>query len=156
MGIEIERKFLVDPTKLPELDPGAQILQVYLSEKPQVRIRLYTRVRPSAISHEAVLTIKGLGLISRPEFEWPIPVDDAVKIIEGELWLYSIVKTRYNIGRWEIDRFEGVHKGLWMAEFELAEEDELFDCPEWLAGEVSRDPRYANVSLARDGLPSGG
>lgn len=156
MGIEIERKFLVDPTKLPELDPGAHILQVYLSEKPQVRIRLYSRVRHYALSREAVMTIKGEGLLTRAEFEWPIPVDDAVKIIEEELWLYYIVKTRYNIGRFELDRFEETHKGLWMAEIELEHEDESFDSPVWLTEEVTNDARYTNVTLARDGLPSGG
>jgi adenylate cyclase len=36
-----------------------------------------------------------------------------------------------------------------MAEVELAAEDEAFEMPPWAGEEVSDDPRYLNVNLAR-------
>jgi adenylate cyclase len=37
-----------------------------------------------------------------------------------------------------------------MAEVELASQDEPFERPEWAATEVSHDPHYFNVNLARE------
>jgi adenylate cyclase len=36
-----------------------------------------------------------------------------------------------------------------MAELELSDESEQFQLPDWAAQEVSDDPRYYNVNLAR-------
>jgi adenylate cyclase len=37
-----------------------------------------------------------------------------------------------------------------MAEVELGAEDEVFVLPDWAGDEVSADPRYYNVNLARN------
>ena len=50
---------------------------------------------------------------------------------------------------WEIDVFEGENRGLILAEIELEHRDEAYTRPEWLGEEVSHDPRYYNVYLAR-------
>ena len=36
-----------------------------------------------------------------------------------------------------------------VAEIELESEDELFEKPSWVGGEVSDDPRYFNGALSR-------
>ena len=46
--------------------------------------------------------------------------------------------------------FTGENEGLVMAEVELASEDEAFEMPDWAGEEVTGDPRYYNVNLARN------
>jgi adenylate cyclase len=151
MGVEIERTFIVDPAKLTfRLGSAATIEQAYLSEDPCVRVRL--RTSPSGI--QAFITIKGPGTIKRAEFEWPIPVKDAEKILSDGLWEYALVKRRFKVGRWEIDEFLEELSGLWLAEIELTSVDEPFERPDWLGREVSECPEYTNIALARDGLPT--
>ena len=91
------------------------------------------------------MTIKGRGLIERHEFEYPIPPGDAVQLLN--LCATSLCKKRYRLGRWEVDHF--ADRGLWLAEIELSRADEPFERPAWLREEVSDDPRYQNVNLAR-------
>lgn len=152
MGIEIERKFLVDPTKLPPLTGGVTIEQGYLSEDPVVRVRTKTK----GFTTKAYLTIKGPGTLQRAEFEWEIPTKEAQEILGAGLWQCALVKTRYCVGRWEIDCFLGELEGLYLAEIELQSPDEVVEIPEWCIEEVTETPGYDNFSLAQDGLPEHG
>src|SRR5665648_1024041 len=77
MALEIERKFLVDSTKWTPTGQGTSLIQAYLSidPNPTVRIRI--------AGEKAFLTIKGRSeTISRPEFEYEIPVDDAAEMLK--------------------------------------------------------------------------
>jgi CYTH domain-containing protein len=141
MGTEIERKFLVHADRLPALPPPDELVQGYLSVEPAVRVRL---VAPAAGEPRAFLTIKGEGLLTRAEFEYPIPPADARALLR--LCGRSLQKKRYRIGRWEIDHF--TDRGLWLAEIELAREDEPFERPAFVGPEVTGDAAYANVRLA--------
>ena len=78
MGTEIERKFLVDEKRLPDLPQGDELEQGYLATDPTVRVRLVAR--PDGTRH-AELTIKGQGLLTRAEFNYPIPVADAEALL---------------------------------------------------------------------------
>jgi adenylate cyclase len=64
-----------------------------------------------------------------------------------------IEKTRYTIKYkgfyWEIDEFHGTNQGLVVAEIELEHADQAFEKPAWIGEEVTNDPRYYNVNLAR-------
>ena len=89
--------------------------------------------------------------MTRSEFEYSIPVDDANQMI-AELCSGPIIdKTRYviehNQHTWELDIFYGDNEGLIVAEIELESETESFDEPEWVAEEVSGDAKYYNSSL---------
>ncbi|MEN8253952.1 MAG: CYTH domain-containing protein [Verrucomicrobiota bacterium] len=148
MGIEIERKFLVegDGWKAAAGD-GLGCRQGYLATDPEKTIRV------RIIGEQAFLTIKGATTgITRPEFEYGIPVADA----EAMLALCGdavVEKTRYFIGHggmvWELDVFSGANEGLVMAEIELESETQGFDRSDWVGQEVSGDPRYYNACLAR-------
>lgn len=98
-------------------------------------------------------TLKGTqpGL-TRPEFEYALSPFDAKHLIEHHSSLGILYKTRYEVPvgthLFEVDIFEGGLQGLEVAEIELAFEDQLFNRPEWLGVEVSRDRRYANAELA--------
>jgi len=65
-----------------------------------------------------------------------------------------IEKTRYKIDWgglvWEIDEFEGVNKGLILAEVELNQETQKIELPPWIGEEVSEDPRYFNSNLVKN------
>ena len=109
-------------------------------------------VRARISDDQAFLTLKGRATgLSRSEFEYPIPVEDARQILT-ELCAHPLIeKARYLIPygdhTWELDIFEGDNQGLIVAEIELGSEDESFKKPEWITEEVSYDRKYRNASL---------
>ncbi|HFU77804.1 MAG TPA: CYTH domain-containing protein [Epsilonproteobacteria bacterium] len=146
MGIEIERKFLIDTNKLPPLQNGYVIKQGYIKTVDHTTIRV--RIR----DNEAFITIKGKSVgASRLEFEYPIPLQDAHEMLDNLCQTSVIDKTRYLVNHdghvWEIDVFEGSNKGLVIAEVELDSEDEVFTLPSWVTQEVTDDIRYFNSNL---------
>jgi adenylate cyclase len=146
MGVEIERKFLVHVKALPELPQGDELEQGYLSLDPAVRIRLVAR--PDGTRH-AALTIKGKGLLTRAEFEYPIPIEDAEAMLR--LCSRSLRKVRRELGPFVLDHFK--ERDLWLAEIELKSENEAFEKPAWLGQEVTQDPAYSNSRLAEQRSP---
>lgn len=149
MGKEIERKFLVTSEAWrTHAEAGVPFLQGYLCEPKtaSVRVRIEGPV--------ARLNIKGATLgISRAEYEYAIPVQDADEILRTLCAGPLVEKTRYHVHHrdhlWEIDVFAGDNAGLIVAEIELRREDETFDKPDWLGAEVSHESRYYNVMLAQ-------
>jgi len=148
MGIEIERKFLVVGGGWKAVaEDGLACRQGYLDsgQGSTVRVRV--------IGEQAFLTIKGATVgITRSEFEYEIPVLDAIEILA--LCGGAVVeKCRYFITHagnvWELDVFEGANAGLVMAEIELETEEQSFEQPDWVGSEVSADPHYRNGHLAR-------
>jgi adenylate cyclase len=150
MGFEIEHKFVVDPSKITakSLGIGSRLIQGYLSDKPTVRIRIIDDVR-------AELTIKGKGTIIKPEFNYSIPVADAIAM--QPMLKASLEKTRYHVRFkgfvWDVDEFHGPLAGLWLAEIELPSIDTKFKIPTWAIKNVTEDRRYSNSNLASKGLP---
>src|SRR5512140_82411 len=142
MPTEIERKFLVKKDLLPkDLPDGNELEQGYLATDPTVRVRLVAT--PDGTRH-AELTIKGKGLLTRAEFNYPIPPADAEALLR--LCGRSLRKVRRKLGRWDLDHFRS--RDLWLAEIELEREDEPFDRPGWLGAEVTQDENYSNARLA--------
>ena len=149
MGVEIERKFLVDETLLPKLTDGYTIKQGYIQTVGLNTVRV--RIRDD----EAFLTLKSSSKgATRLEFEYSIPVEDAEQMLENLCQKPFIDKKRYLIGHeghtWELDIFEGENKGLIVAEVELESEDEAFALPTWVKEEVTTDKRYANSNLIQN------
>jgi adenylate cyclase len=149
---EIERKFLVDLVHQQALSqyPGVFIKQGYLSSRPEQTIRI--RIK----GEEAFLTVKGKTQgISRLEIETPIERKAAEDLFTSFI-SQEVQKIRREVefeGKiWEVDEFLGRHKGLWLAEIELAEEEEFFIKPLWLGREVSHERLYVNAYLAENGL----
>lgn len=153
MGTEIERKFLVKTSELPEqlfAYPFREIIQGYLLNTPAVRVRMFITDGKG----QGFITIKGPGLLKRKEFEFRIPHDMALALLQLAVRRSGVIhKMRYQIGRWEVDQFYDDHFPLWLAEIELDRETEKFGSPAFVGKEVTYDKRYGNVSLARDGLP---
>ena len=145
MGTEIERKFLTSSDMWRQDAIGIPYAQGYISRETgrTVRIRI--------AGEHAFLTIKGpVSGISRAEFEYPIPWDDAQELLQlcgGPI----IQKQRFHIPYqghlWEVDLFEGENSGLIVAEVELSHSDENVSLPPWVGKEVTGDPRYYNSNL---------
>ncbi len=145
MHIEIERKFLVSPSWISS-GKGVLIRQgyIYSDEKTAIRIR--------TMDESGVFTLKSsLTTLSKREFEYDIPYDDALAVLESLCKKPPIVKTRYSETAsghdWIIDVFHEKNEGLILAEIELMTEDETFDLPDWINKEVTDDPKYLNSSL---------
>lgn len=148
MGVEIERKFLVDHEKWKQLTKpaGVHYRQGYLLSDNQITIRI------RVTDLQGFITIKGTTTgITRKEYEYKIPVEDGNELLDA-FALSEIEKVRYRISfegkLWEADEFLGDNEGLIMAEIELNDENEEFTIPPWATVEVSGDPRYYNSYLS--------
>jgi CYTH domain-containing protein len=166
-GIEIERKFRL--RHAPEASVLAahgavakRIEQVYLRLDPAVtgpdapeaaRVRR-TELPGGEVAYRRT-TKRRMGAFSFDE------VEDVITEAEWQAQLaladpgrHPVRKTRFVVGHGaqtlEIDAFE-VPGGLVVVEVELGSEDEQVELPAWLGEwrEVTGDPRYLNVELAR-------
>lgn len=146
MGIEIERKFLVDGDSYRSMAyDSREIAQGYLCRDPErtVRVRL--------TDGRGKLTVKGItrGCV-RAEYEYDIPEADARRLLEmcvGRV----IRKTRWLVdyaGRvWEVDEFHEDLAPLTVAEVELPDERAEVELPPFVGREVTGDPAYYNSML---------
>jgi CYTH domain-containing protein len=148
MGIEIERKFLVNKDKWnlvskPKKDFYRQGY-LYSDSNKTIRVR--------QTNDKGYITIKGsvIGL-SRTEFEYEIPKAEAEELL-NQFSISELIKVRYKIlfknKVWEVDEFLGDNLGLIVAEIELEHENEQFEMPDWIANEVTGINKYYNSILA--------
>jgi len=146
MGIEIERKFLVDGNDWRACAVGRRYRQGFLNTAKERTVRVRTD------GTKGFITVKGPSVGSvRTEFEYEIPVEDADAILEDLCEQPVIEKIRYRIPwgshTWEVDEFLGENEGLVIAEIELSQANEPFEKPPWLGRDVTGDPRYYNACL---------
>lgn len=153
MGKEVERKFLVSSTAWRGLvETDIRIRQFYLATAPGRTVRI--RISDGA---SAKLTLKfGQAKRERDEFEYPIPLAEAVEMLDFAIGRV-IEKTRHHVRHrgylYEVDVFGGALAGLVVAELETPEDvpDEML--PDWLGREVTGEQKYYNASLALGGIP---
>ena len=144
--MEIERKFLIKnmPDNLEQYKYH-DIEQAYLCTSPVVRIRKQ--------DDEYYLTYKSKGMMAREEYNLPLGREGYEHLhpkADGNI----LTKRRYLIqlddGHMvELDVFDGVKKGLIMAEVEFESEEAAkeFIPPEWFGEEVTYDSRYHNSNM---------
>lgn len=149
MAKEIERKYRVKTETWVPQGAGVHFKQGYLNSQKErvVRVRIE--------GTKAKLTIKGVTTgVTRSEFEYPLPVEDATILLDQLCEQPLIDKHRHaevHHGRtWEIDVFHGDNDGLVVAEVELASEADVVELPAWAGEEVSSDPRYFNSNLLKN------
>lgn len=148
MLLEIERKFLVKGLSLSKLEGKDFFLieQHYLKNSKGVRIRKE--------GNKFTLAIKGEGLRERTEVEKEIKEEEFRELLA--LCDRGLKKTRYFLGRWEIDVFQEPLEGLVLAEIELKEKNEPlpdFPFPEVELIEVTDNPAFLNENLSRGKIP---
>ena len=152
--MEIERKWLIDSTKIPydlNIYEHWDIEQAYISFKPTIRIRKIGNI------DKYILTIKGSSSdngLSRDEYEIYISekeYNDLLNKTEGLI----LSKTRYRVPvgdlLMEIDFFHRDYEGLsyMEIEFENTEEANKFETPDWVIKELTYDKRFTNAKLAK-------
>lgn len=149
MAQEIERKFLVAGSFREHATRQTRIVQGYLSSVPERTVRV--RIK----GDKGFLTIKGIGNASgaaRYEWEKEIPIAETEQLLAiCEPGVIDKVRFLVPAGphTFEVDEFHGENEGLTVAEVELGAEDEKFEKPAWLGGEVTGDVRYFNSMLMK-------
>jgi adenylate cyclase len=148
MNTEIERKFLVRSNDFQKNAQMTTIHQGFLCTESNGVVRI--RIEET----KATITIKGKAIgLERTEFEYEIPLHDAVFLLENNCIKPTIKKNRYSVFyegfTWEIDEYMEENEGLIVAEIELPEKHTLFKKPSWIGDEVTDDPRYYNANLAK-------
>ena len=148
---EIERKFLLKRIP-PDLTtyPHHLIDQGYLMATPdgkQVRLRRTPR--------HCTLTFKTADGAVREEREIEITAEQ-FKTLWPATSGKRLTKVRHDIP-WkdltiEIDVYGGINNGIVVAEVEFGDDQQCaaFQPPDWFGEEVTNDPRYSNVILARE------
>lgn len=154
MADEIERKFLVK-----EMPDGLSDYEVHRVKQGYVSLgEDGTEVRLREKDGKFFLTVKSGGDLKRYEVEIGIGKKDF-----HALWPFTegrrVEKLRYDIpcGPYliELDVYSGKLEGLVTAEveFESPEASAAFTPPKWIGRDVTRDKRYKNKNLSRNGLP---
>lgn len=159
MAQEIEHKYLVLADDFRQLASPVYYRQGYIPTVNGMTVRVRIAGR------QGYLTFKDHAVgLTRHEFEYPIPVDEAQQLLDLMCDPAQVEKERYVIPisggqlpdgtpvtglHWEVDVFHGANEGLIVAEIEVPTEDTLFPLPAWLGPEVTADHRYYNSSLAR-------
>ena len=149
MGVEIERKFLVNDTSWKKSIRAVRCRQGYLCLGSGVTARV------RVMDDIGYITVKGGGEgMTRSEYEYAIPVIDAEEMLDGLCIKPLIEKNRYFVEHdgmvWEVDEFFGENSGLVVAEVELEREDQIFSLPGWVGKEVTGDSRYFNAALVKN------
>jgi len=148
MAIETEHKYLVLNAEYRSLAQPVVYKQGYLSvtEKATVRVRL--------AGNSGWFTIKSrISDLSRYEYEYSIPAEDASHMLLTMCTGYLVEKLRYTFkidGQiWEVDEFLSENAGLVVAETEVKSENEIVQLPAWIGEEITHDARYLNSSLSK-------
>lgn len=147
MAVEIERKFLVASgdwqtgvVRSVRLQDGL----IASSDRGKVRVRITDDM--------ATLAIKGARTgLSRGEYEYEIPVDDAVALLDRHCAGAVLEKTRFFVPCgdlvWEVDVYSGILSGVVIAEIELPAEDTEFNRPSWVGAEVTGREEYRKITM---------
>ena len=149
MGIEIERRFLVENEDWKsQAVLSEDFSQAYLNSNSDawtLRVRVVNK-------DQSYITLKSsLNGLANYEFEYSIPIKDAIELIK--LSKYKIIKTRYqlkiNNKNWVVDLFDGSNSSLKIAEIELNSEFEEIQIPSWCGQEITWIKSLSNASLAK-------
>tara|TARA_Y100001968_G_scaffold293571_1_gene299581 strand:- start:94 stop:594 length:501 start_codon:yes stop_codon:yes gene_type:complete len=149
MGIEIERRFLVDNEDWKyQVIFSEAFSQAYLnsnSDEWTTRVRIID-------NKKAYITLKNSinGFVNY-EFEYRIPNKDAIELFN--LSKYKISKTRHQLNtnekNWVVDSFSGSNSSLTIAEIELSYESEEVEVPIWCGQEITGMKSLSNAALAK-------
>lgn len=169
MAHEIEHKFLLRNNHYRQLGEPTYYRQGYIPTLNGMTVR--ARIAGT----RAYITFKDHAVgLTRHEFEYEVPVDDAQQILTLMCSQPQIEKHRYVISledcldaegkpctatlpdgspvsgmHWEVDEFMGDNDGLVVAEIEVPDESVTFSLPAWVGEEVTGDHRYYNSQLCK-------
>jgi CYTH domain-containing protein len=150
--IEAERKFAVDPTKLPTLPEAKPIIQGYWQGDTSD-----TSVRVAPTKQRAFLRDKSraVGPNGERTKTWQeIPYGDGRRLVATAPKV--AVKDRYTFdegGRtWKVEHYPAASH--WQAETEHQDENPVIEPPEWAMHELTGHPAGYTVNYARPMRPA--
>ena len=147
MAKEIEHKYLVaNDNWRNSIKKRIHILDALIFSKNTGKLRI------RITDNKATLALKTKRILNyRDEYEYEIPYNDAIKIIETNSNGRIIEKYRNFIIHekhiWEVDEYVGLLKGTIIAEIELNNFDEKFTKPEWVGEEITNNERYRIINM---------
>lgn len=167
MGVEIERRFLVQNEPPINMEKSAHIIQCYLPQNDwldvwgedcadieNLLLESNTTFRLRIMDNVAFATIKGSS-DGPKRFEFEKKVDyEVVKNIVNSKKFPCVEKQRIFLPVedglfWEIDLFEGENSGLIIAEIEIPDPEHPITVPNWIGKEITgEDGVWSNYSLA--------
>lgn len=136
MAVEIERKFIANPSVLALCRAGTPLVQGYLFTDAANTIRI------RRAGERALITWKSPRRgASRDEIEFAIAPEDGAALLATVPPDRRLEKTRYRVAHagamWDVDVFGGELAGLILAEIELEREDQPVVLPR---GSSARSP----------------
>jgi CYTH domain-containing protein len=148
VAVEIERKFLLVSDRWK-----AGIVQTQLLRDGLLARFGEGKVRIRHAGDRAWITVKGpRSGISRAEFEYEIPLDEAEEIL-SICELPHIEKVRHIVPYggldWAVDIHQGPLAGIEFAEVELEHPEQAIPLPPWAGEEVTHDPQYRKANLLK-------
>lgn len=147
MALEIERKFLV----------AHDGWQASVARRIHIRDGLIAssngnKARVRIADDAATIALKGdRHGPARSEFEYQIPKSDAEQILQTMCEGHVLDKVRHIVSHagaiWQVDVYEGILKGIVLAEIELDHANQELKLPDWVGKEVTGDPNYRKVNM---------
>ena len=152
MALEIERKFLLTDDSWKNF----VIREVHIRDG-LIATDNDRKVRVRISDMSATIAIKGRRVgTTRVEFEYTIPLSDAEEIIRTLPSERILEKRRhfvsYQGANWEIDVYEGILKGVVLAEIEMKTPNQKLSIPHWIGREVTSDPQYRKINMIAERL----
>lgn len=155
--LEIERKFLVRPVDMAKIGPycSVEIEQMYLqNSNPREELRIRKRqyqdgcvyYQTTKQSVRPKVRVEKEKTISEDQYELSSKIKLPGSIILSKTRSCFIFQNQY----FELDRYSGIHEGLWLLEIELTEENDKVEIPPFInvVKEVTDNKSYFNFSLA--------
>lgn len=150
--LEIERRFLVNPTKAPDLAglPFRRIEDRYL-DGTRLRLRAITQSATGARELKFCKKYEGGDALAGPVVNTYLT--EAEHAALAAIAAATIAKRRYRVDGFGLDVFEGALDGLMICEAEALtiETAQALVFPGWTAREVTADPFFTGGALCRIG-----
>lgn len=158
MGVEIERKFLVDPEKLAKITQSKywrKKAKHMVSSFAYFKIQGEDKISQIRVSHvqgkKCKLNAKGnLDHYTRPEWESEIDESTATDIIANAKYVMHRTRHKIKINGliWNVDELIDKYKGIYLAEIEIPEENFPIIYLPCISVEVTNDPTFYYSNLA--------
>ena len=147
MGLEIERKFLVTNEKWK-----TSVTQTIRIRDGLIANNNGQKARVRIANARATIALKSRRRgRTRSEFEYAIPLSDAEDMMRVMCDGPILEKVRHCVPYtgviWNVDVYEGILRGVTIAEVELDSSEQELQLPDWIGQEVTGDPNYRKVNM---------
>lgn len=145
-----ERRFLVDPKNMPPVDAAGErrIVDLYI-DGGRLRLRSIHHVATGEMEYKLAKKYTPDNPLIGPMTNLYLSAEEHAVL--AKLPGQGVAKSRYKVGGFTVDVFEGALKGLVTAECEATNRMAAlrFEAPEWCVREVTSEVDYTGWSLAQ-------